>query len=174
MRLPALLALACAAPLLLLLGCGSSPAPDPGTTATAPTTTATPTAATTSGSAAPTAAALRARLAQIARQSGDASAPGWGVTDAWLAAIPDLATEAGGFAPPPGGVSATPDGVYLKGDIQEQVLPFAVVGSDGSCAGAIVIALDGALAARDVTLPGGSDCTAIAVATAAEDGPPIR
>ena len=173
MRLPALLALACAAPLLLLLGCGSSPAPDPGTTATAPTTTATPTAATTSGSAAPT-AALRARLAQIARQSGDASAPGWGVTDAWLAAIPDLATEAGGFAPPPGGVSATPDGVYLKGDIQEQVLPFAVVGSDGSCAGAIVIALDGALAARDVTLPGGSDCTAIAVATAAEDGPPIR
>lgn len=94
------------------------------------------------------------------------------MTDAWLAAIPGLATEAGGFAPPPGGVSATPDGVYLKGDVQEQVLPFAVRGTDGACRSAIVIVRDGALVARNVQVPAGTDCTAIGVATLVEDGPP--
>lgn len=172
MRWPPLLALACAAPVLAL-GCGGSSAPDSGESspsASAPTTTR---PATASEGAPTAAAALRARLIQIALDRGDAGTPGWGVTDAWLAAIPDLPTEAGGFAPPPGGVSATPDGVYLKGDVQEQVLPFAVRGTDGACRGAIVIVRDGALVARNVQVPTGTDCTAIAVATLVEDGPPL-
>lgn len=163
MRFIPLIALACAAPVVAL-GCGGSPAPEQSGTTTRP--------ATTTGSAPATAAALRARLIQIALDRGDPGAPGWGVTDAWLAAIPGLATEAGGFAPPPGGVSATPDGVYLKGDVQEQVLPFAVRGTDGACRGAIVIVRDGALVARNVQVPAGTDCTAIAVATLAEAGLP--
>lgn len=172
MRMGPLIALACAAPLLVS-ACGGSSAPADTGGSAADATTAASSRSTTTGGAPTTADALRARLTRLALEQGDAAAAGWGVTDAWLAAVPDLATEAGGFTPPPGGVSATPTGVYLKGEVQEDVLPFAVRGTDGACAGAILIVRDGSLVARDIEIPAGGDCTAIAVATVAEDGPPL-
>lgn len=89
------------------------------------------------------AAAFRDSLLAIARADHDPDAPedGWGIPDAWVAAVPGLQLVGFQIEASPTSVS----GFAITGDKAgtSEGLPFAVMDSSGRCAGGVVLGEDG-------------------------------
>lgn len=110
------------------------------------------------------AAAFRDSLLAIARTENDPTNPAlaWGIPTAWVAAVPGLDIVGYQIEASPTAVS----GFAIVGDKNgtAEGLPFAVMDSSGSCAGGVIMGLEGKpVAFRVVDLDGATTCNAAAV-----------